>query len=97
MISDSLGTRPSLAGLRVSEAVGDIVDVGEAEAVQCWRVRGKVLFVGTLAIFVVHDGIHQRLEEQGTLVAAFMSAHSKTPYITPSMHLPSWNGVVPNT
>ena len=27
-------------------------------------------------------------------VAAFMSAHSKTPYITPSMDLPSGNGVV---
>ena len=27
-------------------------------------------------------------------VAAFMSAHSKTPYITPSMAFPSGNGVV---
>ena len=27
-------------------------------------------------------------------VAAFMSAHSKTPYITPSMDFPSGNGVV---
>ena len=25
-------------------------------------------------------------------VAAFMSAHSKTPYITPSMDFPSWKG-----
>ena len=41
------------------------------------------------------DGIHQTERPRAPgRVAAFMSAHSKTPYITPSMDVSSGNGVV---
>ena len=55
------------------------------------RACGDVLAVGGALLLATE--FTQRTHAPSS-VAAFMSAHSKTPYITPSMDFPSGKGVV---